>query len=112
MELSAMISINEFKRVEMKVGRVVHAEKVKGSDKLLKLKVSFGDVDKQVLTGLANLYPPEHFIGRQFVFVTNLESRKIRGEVSEAMLLTAVESDEVIVPVTPEKTVKDGTLIL
>lgn len=107
-----MISINEFKRVEMKVGRVLQAEKVKGSDKLIKLIVSFGDVKRQVLTGLATTYKPEHFIGRQFVFVTNLEIRKIRGEVSEAMLLTAVESEEKIVPIVPEAEVKEGTVIM
>ncbi|MDW8062680.1 MAG: hypothetical protein RMI43_00735 [Candidatus Caldarchaeum sp.] len=107
-----MISVNEFKRVEMKVGKVVHAERVKGSDKLLKLKVSFGDVHKIVLTGLASLYSPEHFVGRQFVFVTNLEPRKIRGEISEAMLLTAVETEDRVVPVIPEAEVKEGTVIM
>ncbi|MDW8083720.1 MAG: hypothetical protein RMI49_00755 [Candidatus Caldarchaeum sp.] len=107
-----MISINEFKKVEMKVGKVLHAERVKGSDKLLKLKVSFGETQKQVLTGLAALYQPEHFVGKQFVFVTNLETRKIRGEVSEAMLLTAVESEDRIVPVVPERDVKEGTIIM
>ncbi|MEM2832441.1 MAG: hypothetical protein QXT16_07325 [Candidatus Caldarchaeum sp.] len=111
-EVSAMISINEFKRVEMRVGRVVHAERLKGSDKLLKLRVRFGEVEKQVLTGLAEYYSPDHFIGRLFVFVTNLEARKIRGEVSEAMLLTAVESEQKIVPVVPESEVAEGTVIM
>jgi len=107
-----MISSAEFKRVDMRVGAVVGAEKVKGADRLLKLSVDFGDHRRTVITGLAHLYAPEHFLGRQFVFVINLEPRKIRNEVSEAMLLTAVEDEEKIVPITPEREVKPGTRIL
>jgi methionine--tRNA ligase beta chain len=105
------VSIEEFKRLELRVGVVEAAERVKGSDKLLKLRVDFGDARRQVLTGLAHLYPPEHFIGRSLVFVTNLEPRRIRGEVSEAMLLTAVESEDRVVPIIPESRVKPGTPI-
>jgi len=107
-----MISMAEFKKVELKVGRVVSAERVKGADRLLKLKVSFGDDQRQVITGLAHLYPPEHFIGKQFVFVTNLEKRTIRGETSEAMILTAVESEDKVVPIVPEKEVAEGSPIM
>jgi methionine--tRNA ligase beta chain len=110
--VSAMISSAEFKRVDMRVGAVVGAERVKGTDRLLKLSVDFGDHKRTVITGLAHLYPPEHFVGRQFVFVINLEPRKIRNEVSEAMLLTAVEDEEKIVPVAPEKEVAPGTRIM
>ncbi|MCS7129476.1 MAG: methionine--tRNA ligase [Candidatus Caldarchaeum sp.] len=110
--VSAMISMSEFRRVEMRVGRVVKAEKVPQSDKLLKLVVDFGGVRKNVITGLAHLYPPEHFVGRLFAFATNLESRKIRGEVSEAMLLTAVEDEDKVVPLVPEKEVKEGASVM
>ncbi|MEM1945344.1 MAG: methionine--tRNA ligase [Nitrososphaerota archaeon] len=105
------VSIEEFKRLELRVGVVEAAERVKGSARLLRLRVDFGDVKRQVLTGLAHLYPPEHFLGRSLVFITNLEPRKIRGEVSEAMLLTAVESDERVVPIVPESVVRPGTPI-
>ncbi|MEM2237930.1 MAG: hypothetical protein QXR26_03950 [Candidatus Caldarchaeum sp.] len=107
-----MITLSEFKRVELRVGKVLKAERVKGSERLLRLQVGFGDVSKQVITGLAHLYPPEHFVGRSFVFVTNLEAKKVRGELSEAMLLTAVEDEDNVVPVIPEKEVKAGTPIM
>ncbi len=107
-----MITSSEFKRVELRVGRVLSSERVKGSDKLLKLIVNFGDSKKQVITGLAHLYRPEHFQGRLFVFVTNLEARKIRGELSEAMLLTAVEDENKVTPIIPEREVKEGTPIM
>lgn len=105
------VSMEDFKKLDLRVGLVVKAERVKGSERLLRLSVDFGGVRKQVLTGLAQLYPPEHFIGRHLVFITNLEPRKIRGELSEAMLLTAVESEERVVPVIPETPVKPGTPI-
>ncbi|MEM1942910.1 MAG: hypothetical protein QXO30_03185 [Candidatus Caldarchaeum sp.] len=107
-----MISMAEFKRIEMRVGRVVKAERVPNSDKLLRLEVDFGDTRKRVITGLAKLYPPQHFEGRLFAFATNLESRKIRGEVSEAMLLTAVEDEDKVVPLVPERDVREGTAVM
>ncbi|MEM0443518.1 MAG: hypothetical protein QXX49_01660 [Candidatus Caldarchaeum sp.] len=107
-----MISMAEFKRIEMRVGRVVKAERVPNSDKLLRLEVDFGYARKKVITGLAQIYPPQHFEGRLFAFATNLEARKIRGEVSEAMLLTAVEDDGRVVPLVPENEVKEGTAVM
>ncbi|MEM2096187.1 MAG: hypothetical protein QXX19_05530 [Candidatus Caldarchaeum sp.] len=107
-----MVSMAEFKRIEMRVGRVVKADRVPNSDKLLRLEVDFGDTRKRVITGLAQLYPPQHFEGRLFAFATNLESRKIRGEVSEAMLLTAVEDEDKVVPLVPEREVKEGTAVM
>ncbi len=105
------MSIEEFKRLEIRVGVVEAAERVKGSDRLLRLVVDFGDYRRRVLTGLAHLYTPDHFTGKSFVFITNLEPRKIRGEVSEAMLLTAVESEDKVVPIAPESSVKPGSPI-
>ena len=105
------IGIDEFKRVEMRVGRVVEAERLKGTDRIIKLKVDFGDKKLQALTGLGHIYEPEHFLGKQFVFVTNLEPKKIRGEYSECMLLTAVEDENNIAPLVPEKPVKEGAAV-
>ena len=105
----SLISIDEFKRVEIRVGKVLEAERLKGTDRIIKLKVSFGDRIMQALTGLGHLYEPEHFVGKLYAFVTNLQPKKLRGEVSECMILAAVESEERIAPLVPESHVREGS---
>ncbi|GBC71245.1 Methionine--tRNA ligase [Candidatus Calditenuaceae archaeon HR02] len=102
------IDITEFKRVEMRVGKVVKAERVPATDRLLRLEVDFGGQRKQAITGLGHLYSPEHFEGRLYVFVTNLKPRKVRGLVSECMILAAMTSEENIVPIAPEAEIEPG----
>ena len=106
-----LISIDEFRRVEMRVGRVVAAERLKGTDRIIKLKVDFGDKQMQALAGLGHLYNPEHFIGKQYIFVTNLQPRKMRGEVSECMILAAVQDENNIAPITPERPLAEGAQV-
>ena len=105
-----MISFKEFKKVEMRVGRIKKVEEIPGSKKLLKLKVDIGGEEKQAVAGIKNYYKPEELEGKQFVFVTNLEPAKLMGELSEIMILAAVEGDKVVL-IKPEKEVKEGTLI-
>ncbi len=105
------ITLGEFKRVEIRVGKVVAAERVKGTDRIIKLRVDFGDKQMQALTGLGHIYEPEHFVGKKYAFVTNLEPKKLRGEVSECMVLAAVESDDSIAPLVPERDVREGSPI-
>lgn len=81
------ISIDDFKKVEMRVGEVRSAEPVEGSDKLLKLKVDFGDHERQVISGIAKHVEPGSIVGKKFAFTTNLEPRTIMGLESEAMIL-------------------------
>ncbi|MEM0444490.1 MAG: methionine--tRNA ligase [Nitrososphaerota archaeon] len=102
------IDITEFKKVEMRVGRVVKAEKVPATEKLIRLEVDFGNTRKQAITGLGHLYPPQHFEGKLYVFVTNLKPRKVRGLSSECMILAAVTSEEKIVPIAPESEIELG----
>ena len=108
----ATISIDEFKRVEIRVGRVLEAERLKGTDRIIKLKVSFGDRVMQALTGLGHIYEPEHFVGKLYAFVTNLQPKKLRGEVSECMILAAVESEDKITPLTPETHIREGAQVM
>lgn len=83
-----MITIDEFKKVEMKVGQIIKAEPVSGSDKLLKLEVDFGeDKTRTVVSGIAGHVDMDDFIGSQKIFVTNLEPREIMGMESQAMIL-------------------------
>ena len=85
----AKIGIEDFAKVELRVGVVKSAEKVAGADKLLKVLVDIGDEVRQVLAGIAPSYAPEELVGRKVVVVTNLAPRKMRGVESNGMLLAA-----------------------
>jgi methionyl-tRNA synthetase len=85
----AKISIDDFAKIELKVGLVKSAERVEKADKLLKLLVDIGDEVRQVLAGIAMGYAPEELVGRKVVIVTNLAPRKMRGLESNGMLLAA-----------------------
>ena len=85
----ARISIDDFTKVEMRVGQVKSAERVAGADRLLQLQVDIGDEVRQIVGGLALAYKPEDLIGRKVVVVTNLAPRKLRGVESNGMIVAA-----------------------
>ncbi|HYL46605.1 MAG TPA: methionine--tRNA ligase [Candidatus Limnocylindrales bacterium] len=85
----AKISIEDFAKVEMRVGIVKSAEKVAGADRLLKVMVDIGDEVRQVLAGIAQYYVPEDLVGRKVVVVVNLAPRKMRGQESNGMIVAA-----------------------
>ncbi len=81
----------DFERVVLKVGKVIHAERVQGSKKLLRLVVDVGDERRQIITGLAEFYKPEELINKYVVVVVNLENRKIFGYESQGMILASCD---------------------
>ena len=83
------ISIEDFAKVELRVGQVKVAEKVKGADKLLRLEVDLGTEVRQVVAGIAEAYAPEALVGRKVVIVVNLAPRKLRGLESNGMIVAA-----------------------
>ena len=83
------ISIDDFAKIELRVGQVKVAEKVKGADKLLRLEVDLGTEVRQVVAGIAEAYAPETLIGRKVVIVANLAPRKLRGLESNGMIVAA-----------------------
>jgi methionyl-tRNA synthetase len=83
------ISIEDFAKVELRVGEIKVAEKVKGADKLLRLEVDIGTEVRQVVAGLAEAYKPETLVGRKVVIVVNLQPRKLRGLESNGMIVAA-----------------------
>jgi len=83
------ISIDDFAKVELRVGQVKTAEKVKNADKLLKLEVDIGTEVRQIVAGIAEVYPPESLVGRKVVIVANLAPRKLRGIESQGMIVAA-----------------------
>ncbi|OGC81178.1 hypothetical protein A2943_00830 [Candidatus Adlerbacteria bacterium RIFCSPLOWO2_01_FULL_51_16] len=92
--MSDKISIDDFKKVEIHVGEILSAEKVEGTDKLLKLRVNFGDEERQVISGIAEFFQnPSALVGKRCAFVTNLEPRTIKGHESQAMVLATGGSE-------------------
>ncbi len=89
----SLISIEEFAKVDMRVGEVKAAEHVPGASKLLKLMVDIGTEVRQVVAGLAEYYRPENLIGMKVVVVTNLQPRKLRGVESNGMIVAASAED-------------------
>jgi methionyl-tRNA synthetase len=88
-EAATKIGIEDFAKVEMRVGQVKTAERVPKADKLLQLQVDIGDEVRQIVAGLALAYKPEDLIGRKVVVVTNLQPRKLRGVESNGMIVAA-----------------------
>lgn len=89
------ITIDDFDKVSLKVAKVLEAEAVEKSDKLLKLKVSLGNEERQILAGIKKYYKPEELIGRKLVIVANLAPRKLRGLESQGMVIAAGDGDVV-----------------
>jgi methionyl-tRNA synthetase len=88
--ISDLISIDDFSKVDLRVGEVKSAEKVKGADKLLHLKVDIGEAEpRSIVAGIALAYQPEQLVGRKVVIVANLQPRKLRGLTSQGMIVAA-----------------------
>ncbi len=87
------ITIDDFLKVELRVARVLVAERVPKADKLLRLEVDLGYERRQILAGIAEIYAPESLLGRKVVIVANLAPRKLRGLESNGMLLAASLGD-------------------
>lgn len=95
--MSEKITFDDFKKVEIKAGHILSAEKVEGSEKLLKLKVDFAEAEgpRQIVSGIQKFFPDEQtLVGKKAMFVTNLEPRTLMGLESNGMLF-AVGGDEV-----------------
>lgn len=106
-----MISFDDFQKIELKVGTVLEAEDVEGSEKLIKLKVDLGEEEpRQVLAGVKQWYKPEDFVGKQVIVVANLEPKKMMGMESNGMMLAADTEKGPIFLTVPQK-VPVGTKI-
>lgn len=104
------ISYDEFCRIDLRIGKVLKAEQVKGSDKLLRLEVDIGDEVRQVVAGIANAYSPDQLVGREVVVVANLAPAKIFGIESQGMVLAA-DVDGSAVLLSPTSEVKAGVRV-
>jgi methionyl-tRNA synthetase len=105
-----MITIDDFKKIELKVAKVLEAERVDGSDKLIKMQLSLGEEKRQVIGGIGKYYEPEQLVGRQIIIVANLEPRSLMGLESQGMLLAASDENGIAL-LMPDKEVAPGSKI-
>ncbi len=107
-----MINFEEFKKIDLRVAKIITAEKVEKSENLVKLEIDLGaELEKrQVLAGIQKYYQPEELMGRQIIVVVNLEPKKMMGMESQGMLLAADINGEPIL-LMPDKQVPPGSKI-
>ena len=105
-----MITIEEFRRLELTVGTVRSAETHPNADRLLVLRVDLGSEERQIVAGIRRSYAPEELVGRQVVIVANLEPATLRGIESQGMLLAASDGERIVV-LTPQKEVSAGSKV-
>ena len=103
------ITIDDFAKIQLSVGKVLTAEKVEKADKLLKMTVKVGQTDRTIVSGIAKWYKPEEMVGKEVVVVSNLKPAKLRGIMSEGRILCADDGKGNLCVVSPEKTMLSGS---
>jgi len=106
-----LVSIDDFFKVELKVAKIIEAEKIEKSNKLMKLKVKSDRGTRQIIAGIAKDYNPEDVINKKVMIVSNLKSAKLMGEISEGMLLAAVNKKGKLKIIEIDDSVEIGTRI-
>lgn len=105
------VSFEDFMKLDLRVGKVEEATLVSGSKNLLKLVVDFGSEKRQSVAGLLQYYKAEELVGKKFVFVLNLQRRKIMGVESQCMVLAAEDSEGHVILIAPEKDIAAGSRV-
>lgn len=105
------ITYDDFARLDFRAAKIIAAEALENSEKLIRLRVSLGDEERQILAGIKKAYTPEDLIGKTIVIIANLAPRKLMGEVSEGMLLAASEPDGLPVLLTVSGEIAPGAKI-
>ena len=105
------ITIEDFEKLDLRVVKVKDCEPVKGAKKLLKLKVDLGGEERQVVSGISKFYKPEDLIGKNVVLVANLKPVKLRGELSQGMILAASTDDDSILSVVNPGDLPTGSIV-
>ncbi|MEN3186788.1 MAG: methionine--tRNA ligase subunit beta [Atribacterota bacterium] len=108
---SSFINLEEFQKLELRIGEVVQVERVEGTRALLALRVSLGDEERTLVAGLAPYYRPEEMLGKKVVVLANLEPATIRGIQSEGMLLAADDGKGGVSLLTVDRDIAPGSKI-
>jgi methionyl-tRNA synthetase len=104
------IAIDDFMKIDLRVAEVIHAESIKKADKLLKLQLDLGYEKRQVVSGIAQYYKPEELVGRKVICITNLKPVKLRGELSQGMILAGSKDGELSLA-TVDQTLPNGAKV-
>lgn len=110
MEIKDIINFEEFEKIDLRIGRIIEAERMEGSDKIIRTLIDLGEEKRQVLAGIGKYYAPEDLINKDVVVVVNLLPRKIMNLESQGMIL-AVKDEENLSFLTTDKKIKNGSKI-
>jgi methionyl-tRNA synthetase len=105
-----MVGLDEFKKLDIRIARVLEVSDHPNADKLFLLKIDTGEKQKQIVAGIKNFYKKEDLLGKQIVVVDNLEPVTLRGESSEGMLLAA-QGEEAISVLIPDRPIEEGSKV-
>ena len=105
------ITFDEFQKMELRIGKIVEANQVPNSKKLIRIIVDFGTEKRQAVAGLLQYYEPEELVGRKCVFILNLQKRMLAGLESQCMILAAEDDQGNVVVLQPEKDIAEGSKI-
>jgi len=106
-----LLPVDDFRKIELRVAKVLSCEKVPKSDKLLKLQISLGNEQRQIVAGIAQHYAPESLVGKKIVVVANLQPAKLMGQESNGMLLAASTDDNRLSILTLESDLPEGSVV-
>jgi methionine--tRNA ligase beta chain len=105
-----MITFDDFKKLDIRIGKILSAEKVEDTDKLIKLAIDFDTEKRQIVAGIAETYQPDQLIGREVPVLMNLEPRNIRGVESQGMILAVSVNGKPFL-LHPDRDVPPGSTI-
>jgi methionyl-tRNA synthetase len=105
------IQYDDFAKLDLRVGRILSAEKVEKADKLLKLQVDLGEEKRTIVSGIAQHFVPEELVGRQVVVVANLAPRKLKGIESNGMILSAEDANGKLYLINPDELITPGSSV-
>jgi methionine--tRNA ligase beta chain len=101
----------DFQKLDLRIGKVIEADMVPGSEKLIRIMVDFGGEKRQAVAGVAKWYKPEELVGNKYMFILNLQKRKMMGVESQCMIFAAEDDAGNVVLVKPDKDIQEGSRI-
>jgi methionine--tRNA ligase beta chain len=105
------ITFGEFKKLDLRIGKIVEANQIPGSRNLMRLMVDFGTEKRQAVAGLLQWYQPEDLVDKKCLFILNLQKRMVMGVESQCMILAAEDDEGNVTMLQPEKDVAEGSRI-
>ena len=105
-----MINYEDFQKIDLRVARIIEAERLEGSDKLVKLQVDLGEEKRQIVAGIGKNYEPEDLLNKEIIIVANLEPRTVFGVESQGMLL-ATKDENTLSLLQPDQDIDPGSTI-